>query len=79
MKMATELLMDADVDVLCNAGWGERSEDRENSLNGHRTRLKGASTGFSVGTEGSAHGARSCAAASRLRVLGLRGAASQYA
>ncbi len=38
VKMAAELLMDADVDVLCNAGYGERSEDRENSRNGHRAR-----------------------------------------
>jgi hypothetical protein len=28
VKMAAELLMDADVDVLCNAGYGERSEPR---------------------------------------------------
>jgi transposase-like protein len=38
VKMAAELLMDADVDVLCNAGYGERSENRENSRNGHRER-----------------------------------------
>ena len=38
VKMAAELLMDADVDVLCNAGYGERSEDRVNSRNGHRER-----------------------------------------
>lgn len=38
VKMAAELLMDADVDVICNAGYGERSEDRENSRNGHRVR-----------------------------------------
>jgi transposase-like protein len=38
VKMAAELLMDADVDVLCNAGYGERSDDRENSRNGHRAR-----------------------------------------
>ena len=37
VKMAAELLMDADVDVLCNAGYGERTEDRENSRNGHRS------------------------------------------
>ena len=38
VKMAAELLMDADVDVLCNAGYGERSDDRVNSRNGHRER-----------------------------------------
>jgi len=36
--MAAELLMDADVDVLCHAGYGERSDDRVNSRNGHRER-----------------------------------------
>jgi transposase-like protein len=38
VKMAAELLMDADVDVLCNAGYGERTDARENSRNGHRER-----------------------------------------
>jgi len=38
VKMAAELLMDADVDVLCHAGYGERSDDRVNSRNGHRER-----------------------------------------
>jgi transposase-like protein len=38
VKMAAELLMDAEVDVLCNAGYGERTEDRVNSRNGHRER-----------------------------------------
>jgi putative transposase len=38
VKMAAELLMDADVDLLCGAGYGERSENRVNSRNGHRTR-----------------------------------------
>jgi putative transposase len=38
VKMAAELLMDADIDVLCNAGYGERTEDRVNSRNGHRER-----------------------------------------
>jgi transposase-like protein len=38
VKMAAELLMDADVDVLCNASYGERSPDRVNSRNGHRER-----------------------------------------
>ena len=28
VSMAAELLMDTDVDVLCNAGYGERSDDR---------------------------------------------------
>ena len=38
VKMAAELLMDADVDVICNAGYNERSDDRLNSRNGHRAR-----------------------------------------
>ncbi|MHB8594269.1 MAG: IS256 family transposase [Acidimicrobiales bacterium] len=38
VKMAAELLMDADVEVICGAGYGERSEDRLNSRNGHRRR-----------------------------------------
>lgn len=38
VKMAAELLMDADVDVLCNADYGERTEERLNSRNGHRKR-----------------------------------------
>jgi len=38
VKMAAELLMDADVDVLCGAGYGERTEARLNSRNGHRKR-----------------------------------------
>ena len=38
VKMAAELLMDADVDLLCGAGYGERTENRVNSRNGHRTR-----------------------------------------
>jgi putative transposase len=39
VKMAAELLMDAEVDVLCNAAYGVRTEDRVNSRNGHRERL----------------------------------------
>ncbi len=38
VKMTAELLMDAEVDVMCNAGYGERTEDRVNSRNGHRDR-----------------------------------------
>jgi len=38
VKMAAELLMDADVDILCGAGYGERSPERVNSRNGHRER-----------------------------------------
>jgi putative transposase len=38
VKMAAEALMDAEVDMLCGAGYGERSEDRVNSRNGHRER-----------------------------------------
>ncbi len=38
VKVAAELLMDAEVDVLCGAGYGERSETRVNSRNGHRPR-----------------------------------------
>ncbi len=38
VKMAAELLMDAEVDVLCGAGYGERTDARVNSRNGHRLR-----------------------------------------
>ena len=38
VKTTAELLMDAEVDVLCNAGYGERTEARVNSRNGHRDR-----------------------------------------
>ncbi|MGH9205153.1 MAG: IS256 family transposase [Acidimicrobiales bacterium] len=38
VKMAAELLMDSEVDLLCGAGYGERTEDRVNSRNGHRRR-----------------------------------------
>lgn len=38
VKMAAELLMDAEVDVLCNAAYGQRTDDRLNSRNGHRER-----------------------------------------
>ena len=38
VKMAAELLMDAEVDQLCGAGYGERAEGRLNSRNGHRRR-----------------------------------------
>jgi len=38
VKMAAELLMDADVDLLCGAAYGERTESRVNSRNGHRSR-----------------------------------------
>ncbi len=38
VKMAAELLMDAEVDVLCNAACGVRTEDRVNSRNRHRER-----------------------------------------
>ena len=38
VKMAAELLMDAEADVLCAAGYGERTETRVNSRNGHRHR-----------------------------------------
>jgi len=38
VKMTAELLMDAEVDVACNAGYGERTEERVNSRNGHRER-----------------------------------------
>jgi putative transposase len=33
-----QVLMSAEVDVLCGAGYGERSPDRVNSRNGHRSR-----------------------------------------
>ena len=45
VKMAAGLLMDADVDVLCNASYGERSEDRLNSRNGHRVRRRDTRAG----------------------------------
>jgi putative transposase len=32
------LLMSADADAVCNAVYGERSEDRTNSRNGYRSR-----------------------------------------
>ena len=38
VKMAAELLMDAEVDVLCGASYGQRSDARVNSRNGHRRR-----------------------------------------
>jgi putative transposase len=38
VKMTAELLMDAEVDLACNAGYGERTEERVNSRNGHRAR-----------------------------------------
>ena len=38
LKTAVELLMDAEVDVLCNAGYGERTDARVSSRNGHRVR-----------------------------------------
>jgi transposase-like protein len=38
VKMAAELLMDGDVDLLYGAGYGERSESRINRCNGHQTR-----------------------------------------
>ena len=38
VKMAAELLMDAAVDILCGAGYGERTSERVNSRNGHRER-----------------------------------------
>ena len=34
----SEALMDAEVDSLCNAGYGERTTERANSRNGHRSR-----------------------------------------
>jgi transposase-like protein len=36
VKMAADLLMDAEIDLLCGASDGERSESRLNSRNGHR-------------------------------------------
>ena len=38
VNMVAELLMDADVDVICSAGYNERSDDRQYSRNGHRAR-----------------------------------------
>ncbi len=38
VKMAAELLMDAEVDAVCGAGCGERTDGRVNSRSGHRAR-----------------------------------------
>ncbi len=38
VKVFAEELMGADADALCNAGWGERSLERENRRNGYRDR-----------------------------------------
>lgn len=45
VKVAAELLMDTEVDGLCGAGYGERSEARLNSRNGHRKRRWDARAG----------------------------------
>ncbi len=40
--MLTEMvnvLMSAEIDAACGAGYGERSDDRTNSRNGYRSRL----------------------------------------
>ena len=69
VKMAAELLMDADVDVICNAGYNERSEDRLNSRNG---------IGHGAGTHGQAPSAstsQSCAKAPTCRACWSRAVA----
>jgi len=38
IKTFAEQLMSAEADVLCGAGYGERSEERVNSRNGYRSR-----------------------------------------
>ena len=38
IKAFAEQLMAAEADVLCGAGWGERSEERVNRRNGYRAR-----------------------------------------
>lgn len=38
LKAIVEKLMGAEVDALCNAGYGERTEERANSRNGYRSR-----------------------------------------
>ncbi len=38
VKTAADLPMDAEVDVVCNAGYGKRTDARVNSRNGHRAR-----------------------------------------
>ena len=38
VKVAAQLLMGAEVDAICNAGYGERSDERLNSRNGYRQR-----------------------------------------
>ncbi len=45
VKMAAELLMDAEVDVVSNAGDGERTEAQVNSWNGHRDRRRDTRAG----------------------------------
>jgi putative transposase len=45
VKTFAEVLMGADVDALCGAGYGERSPDRLNSRNGYRTRRWDTRTG----------------------------------
>ena len=39
LSTALHLVMDAEVDARCGAGYGERSEERVNSRNGTRQRL----------------------------------------
>jgi hypothetical protein len=38
VRMVAELLMDGEVDLLCRAGYGERTETQGKSRNGHRRR-----------------------------------------
>lgn len=60
VKMAAELLMDADVDVICNAGYNERSDDRLNSRNGHRARRWDTRQALSASTSQSCAKAPTC-------------------
>ena len=48
IRAFAEELMDAEVDVLCGAGYGERSPERVNSRNGHRSRPSDTRAGRST-------------------------------
>jgi putative transposase len=41
LQFALQRLMDMDVEALCQAAYGERSEERVNSRNGYRDRAWG--------------------------------------
>ena len=45
VKLFCERVMGEEVDAICGASYGERSEERTNSRNGHRTRPWDTRTG----------------------------------